>query len=120
MIRNFNNMHYLGCDPPIPLPASRLVKEFAINHRGMFDLGGEEHECELEGWIACELDGSAVDRLCPLKEQAVYRFMPFVCGVEMLGLLPIAQQALFAKCYSSERGRERLVEICKRANGEMR
>lgn len=102
------------------MPLSQRVKEFAIHHRGMFDIGGEEHECELEGWIACEMDNGEVHRLRPLKEQAVYRFMPYVCEVEMLGTLLSVQRLLFAKCYGSERGREFLLELCRKANGETR
>ena len=102
------------------LPKPQRVAEFAIHHRGPFDIGGEEHDCELEGWIACEMDNGSVDRLRPLKEQTVYRFMPYLCGVEMLGTLPIVQQALFKKCYESERGREFLLWLCKLKNGETR
>lgn len=102
-------------DPPI---RPRTVKEFAIHHRGIFTIGDEEHECELEAWIACDMDGDAVEGLRPLKEQTAYRFMPIVCGVEMLGVMLGKQMQLFAKCFATELGRRRLVELCKRANGE--
>lgn len=95
-----------------------IVKEFAVKHRGIFTIGDEEHECELEGWLACELDGGVVDNLRPLSEQTALRFMPIICGVEMLGVLVGAQRELFARCFETHLGRERLRVLCKTANGE--
>lgn len=103
-------------DPPI---RPRTIKEFPIKHLGIFTIGDEEHECELEGWIACDMDGDAVEGLRPLKEQTVYRFMPILCGVELLGVMPNVQRELFVKCFATELGRRRLIVLCQRANGEM-
>jgi hypothetical protein len=112
-----------NCDfdvTPLPLRTPKHL-EFPVHLTGEIELSdGGCYGVELSVYVACVMDNKAITGIRELRYHHVNDWKINVGPIELTGISRANAEAIFADFYTVPKNRERLLGLCRKANGEAR
>ncbi len=100
-----------------PIRNSKAL-EFLVKVNGPIELTEGDELCCFEAWVECRMDDGCVDDLGSAANHRVTSMAYQIGKTDIKSISDDEAASVFNEFCSIGRNRERLLQLCKRANGE--